>query len=110
MKQTILLITLLMLFATSVFAQIPQTMSYQGLLTDAAGNPVADGPVDLTFKLYDAATDGTLLWEETQQVDVAKGLFNVILGSSNPLNLPFDKPYWLGITIRTDAELKPRTA
>ncbi len=63
MKQTILRITLLVLTATSAFAQIPQTMSYQGLLTDAAGIPVADGPVDLTFKLYDAATDGTLLWE-----------------------------------------------
>ena len=109
MKQTIILITLLMLFATSAFAQIPQTMSYQGVLTDAAGNPVA-GPVELTFKLYDAATDGTLLWQETQQVDVANGLFNVILGSSNPLNLAFDKPYWLGSTIGTDAELQPRTA
>ena len=85
-------------------------MSYQGLLTDAAGIPVADGPVDLTFKLYDAATDGTLLWEETQEVDVANGLFNVILGSSNPLNLAFDKPYWLGSTIGTDTELQPRTA
>ena len=63
MKHKTHLIPLLMLFATSVFAQIPQTMSYQGLLTDTAGNPVADGPVDLTFKLYDAATDGTLLWE-----------------------------------------------
>ena len=110
MKHKTLLIPLLMLFATSVFAQIPQTMSYQGLLTDTAGNPVADGPVNLTFKLYDAATDGTLLWEETQQVDVAKGLFNVILGTSNPLNLPFDKAYWLGSTIGTDAELQPRIA
>ena len=44
MKHKTHLITLLMLFATSAFAQIPQTMSYQGLLTDAAGNPVADGP------------------------------------------------------------------
>ncbi len=110
MKHKTLLITLLMLFAISAFAQIPQTMSYQGVLTDANGTPVADGPVDLTFKLYDAATDGALLWEETQEVDVAKGLFNVILGTSNPLNLPFDKPYWLGSTIGTDAELQPRTA
>ncbi len=57
------MIPLLMLFATSVFAQIPQTMSYQGVLTDANGTAIADGPVNLTFKLYDAATDGTLLWE-----------------------------------------------
>ena len=109
MKHKTLLITLLMLIATSAFAQIPQTMSYQGVLTDANGTPVADGPVNLTFKLYDAATDGTMLWEETQQVDVAKGLFNVILGTCYPLNLSFDKPYWLGSTVRTEAELEPRT-
>ena len=109
MKHTILLITLLMLFSTSVFTQIPQTMSYQGVLTDAAGNPVADGQVNLIFKLYDDATDGMMLWEETQKVDVANGIFNVILGSSNPLNLPFDKHYWLGITIGMDTELQPRT-
>ncbi len=48
MKPTLLLITLLMLIATSALAQIPQTMSHQGLLTDGAGNPVADGPVDLS--------------------------------------------------------------
>ena len=66
-------------------------MSFQGQLTDGAGNPVADGPFDLTFRLYDDASDGMMLWEETQEVDVLRGLFNVILGSSNALNLPFDK-------------------
>ena len=111
MKHTLLLITLLMLIATSALAQIPLTMSFQGQLTDGDGNPVADGPFDLTFRLYDDASDGTMLWEEIHpKVDVLRGLFNVILGSTDPLNLPFDKPYWLGITIRTDAELKPRTA
>jgi len=50
MKHKTLLIPLLMLFATSAFAQIPQTMSYQGVLTDANGTAVADGPVNLTFK------------------------------------------------------------
>ncbi|RMD85782.1 MAG: hypothetical protein D6813_15790, partial [Calditrichaeota bacterium] len=99
-KQAIFFILsiLLLLFTILAQAQIPQTMSYQGVLTDADGNPVADGSVSLTFKLYDVATGGTALWEETQQVTTANGLFNVILGSTNPLNLPFDKPYWLGIT------------
>lgn len=93
--------------ATFAFGQIPQTMSYQGVLTEANGNPV-NGSVSLTFKLYDAATGGTKLWEETQQVTVINGLFNVILGSVNPLTLPFDKPYWLGICVDGGAELTPR--
>jgi len=94
LKHTLLLITLLMLIATSALAQIPLTMSFQGQLTDGDGNPVADGPFDLTFRLYDDASDGTMLWEEIHpKVDVVRGLFNVILGSTDPLNLPFDKPY-----------------
>ena len=38
----------------------------------------------------------------------AKGFFDVTLGSVNPLNLPFDKPYWLGVTVGADTELTPR--
>ena len=49
-------------------AQIPQTLSYQGVLTDDLGNPVADGTYDLGFSLYDALTGGTALWFETQSV------------------------------------------
>ena len=98
------------LIVSLAFAQIPQTMSYQGVLTGADGNPVADGSVSLTFKLYANATGGTALWEETQQVTTANGLFNAILGSVNPLNLPFDKPYWLGITVGQGSEMTPRIA
>ena len=102
-----LTVLLSLCMATFAFGQIPQTMSYQGVLTEANGNPV-NGSVSLTFKLYDAATGGTKLWEETQQVTVTNGLFNVILGSVNPLTLPFDKPYWLGICVDGGAELTPR--
>lgn len=90
-------------------AQIPQTMSYQGLLTDASG-VVFNGNPSLDFKIYDQAQGGAPIWLETQQVAVANGLLNVILGSMTPLNLPFDKPYWLGISIDGGAELSPRTA
>ena len=69
-------------------------MSYQGVLIDAEGNPVPDGNVVLTFKIYDTATDGESLYQETHnEVNVAGGIFNIIIGSTNPLNLPFDKPY-----------------
>ncbi|RMF61054.1 MAG: hypothetical protein D6743_14040, partial [Calditrichaeota bacterium] len=107
-KHPIFIVLFILLFTSIALAQIPQTMSYQGVLTGADGNPVADGSVALTFRLYDVATGGSALWEETQQVTTANGLFNVILGSVNPLTLPFDKQYWLGITIGQDAELAPR--
>ena len=109
MKNTkILLSVLFVLIAMqSVLADIPQTISYQGILANAAGDPVEDGEYTMTFRLYDENGD-ELPWQEEQVVEVNKGIFNVILGSTNPLNLPFDQPYWLGITIGENAELEPR--
>jgi len=89
-------------------AQIPQTMSYQGVLTGIDGSPVPDGTASLTFRLYNSAEGGDTLWQETQSVQVTKGIFNVILGSNTSLNLPFDEQYWLGVTISGSSELIPR--
>ena len=63
MKVIRILIGLLSLILTQLaIAQAPQTLSYQGLLTDTQGNPVANGNVQLTCKLYDTASGGNLLW------------------------------------------------
>jgi hypothetical protein len=98
---------ILFLFAFS-FAQIPQTMSYQGMLTNSEGQIVNDDTYSMTFKIYDQVTDGNLLWEEGQNVDILNGIFDVTLGESNPLNINFNQSYWLGITIAGGDELAPR--
>ena len=69
MKRSILLALMLILSIHVSLAQIPQTMSYQGILTDAQGNAIADGNVSLTFRLYDVATEGSSLWDETISVE-----------------------------------------
>lgn len=94
--------------AQLIWGQVPPTISYQGVLTDASGNLVSDGSYNLTFRLYEVASGGTPLWSETQSASVSDGIFNVILGDRTPLNLPFDKPYWLGVTVGSGAELSPR--
>ncbi|NIA28741.1 MAG: hypothetical protein GWP06_02365 [Actinobacteria bacterium] len=92
----------------TAIGQIPQTISYQGVLTDVNGNTV-NGNQNFIFKIYDDSTGGSLLWsEERASIPVSNGIFNVILGSTNPLNLPFDKPYWLGITVGQGSDLTPR--
>ena len=88
-------------------ADVPRTIALQGTLKDAAGTPLT-GPHQVTFSLYDSATEGTPLWTETQTVTPTNGLFAVPLGSVTPLNLPFDKPYWVGIKVGDDAEMSPR--
>jgi hypothetical protein len=95
-------------FITTCWGQIPQTISYQSLLTEKNGDAVADGTYSFTFKLYNDADEGSPLWTETQSLSVVNGLMNVILGSEEHLNLAFDVPYWLGISIGEDQELAPR--
>jgi hypothetical protein len=101
-------ITFIIIFSYYCFSQIPQTMSYQGMLNDSEGQMVSDGTYSMTFIIYDQATEGSIIWEESQNVDVANGLFNVILGENNPLNITFNQTYWLGITIAGGDELAPR--
>ncbi|MEM6336282.1 MAG: hypothetical protein AAF752_06925, partial [Bacteroidota bacterium] len=91
-------------------AQAPETLSYQGRLTDNTGLNVADGSYTMMFKLYEAANAGTDVWTEAQVVTVAGGVFDVQLGSVNPLSVPFNKPYWLGVSVDGGTELTPRIA
>ncbi|MEP7027041.1 MAG: hypothetical protein ABI960_00460 [Candidatus Eisenbacteria bacterium] len=99
-----------LLFAPAAQAAVPSTMSYQGRLTDGVGIDVPDGAYALTFRLYDAVTGGALLWTETQaNVTVTGGLFSIVLGSTTPLAVPFDRQYWLGVAVAADPEMTPRS-
>ena len=99
----------LVVFAVQIArANAPQTMSYQGVLKDGSGQPVADGNYSLSFAIY--TTGGSQLWTETHStVATSAGVFSVILGSQGtPLNLAFDQAYELGITVGGNPELSPR--
>ncbi|MFN5378653.1 MAG: beta strand repeat-containing protein, partial [Ignavibacteria bacterium] len=72
-------------FSSVASAQIERQISYQGLLTLPNGQPLNDGQYGLVLRIYDAPVGGNLLWEETQQTQIVKGLFNVYLGSVVPL-------------------------
>jgi hypothetical protein len=70
-----------------VWAEVPGTMTYQGSLSDNAGNPV-DGTIELTFSI-----PGTTWTEKHTGVSVKKGLFGVLLGSKSSLiNVDFSQP------------------
>lgn len=97
----------IVLAALPARAAPPQTMSYQGYLTSNTGVPV-NATVSVQFSLYAAATGGSALWTETQSVTIANGNYSVVLGNITPFGLPFDVPYYLGVTIGTDAEMTPR--
>lgn len=108
MKHFFYSFSLLLLLSFAIFGQAPQTMSFQGVATDATGNNLADGNYQMIFKIYTSESGGGDIWNETQDVTVTDGIFNVILGEDNPLALPFDTQYWLGVRIESDQELSPR--
>ncbi|MCI0694312.1 hypothetical protein L0337_20175 [candidate division KSB1 bacterium] len=92
-------------------AQIPRTLSYQGVLTDNAGNPRPDGNYTFTFRLYTSLTGGTAIWSESKSLPVKSGLFSTVLGEQTPFGatVKFDKQYWLGIQVQDELnELSPR--
>ncbi|MBN1996828.1 hypothetical protein JW935_04690 [candidate division KSB1 bacterium] len=108
-KASALVFVLVLFSALALFSQIPRTISYQGILTDVNGDILPDNFYRMSFTLYDVESAGKPLWTETQpSVGVHKGLFNTFLGTVNPIELPFDGQYWLGIKIGTGDELSPR--
>lgn len=67
-------------------------MNFQGRLNNAAGSPMPAGSYNMKFRIYDAASGGTLLWSEqransasTGVTVTAGGLFSVQLGSVTSL-------------------------
>ena len=66
-------------------AAVPQTMTVQGILRNAAGVPVA-GTTHFEFSLLDG-TD--VMWSEEKTAWLAAGLFTVTLGATTPINPAF---------------------
>jgi hypothetical protein len=112
MRLTLTLLVIALLLAPSLAqADIPQFMSYQGVLRDASGSAVPDGSYSVEFSLYGVASGGTALWTETHGLSASGGIIEASLGTIVPLDgLPFDVPYWLGISVEGQPELTPRTA
>ncbi len=113
MRSSLRLVTLVLLLGAPgiVPAQIPRTLSYQGVLADNAGAPKPDGMYAFTFRLYNSSSGGSALWSETQLTQVQHGLFSVVLGSVTvfPASLQFNQPYWLSVQIPPDPESSSRT-
>lgn len=107
--RAMILVSALVLALAAAAAAVPSTMSYQGLLRDAVGDPVPDGAYHLTFSLWTQDIGGALLWSEIQTVHVSDGVFSVVLGTVTPLTLDFGSQYWLGIAVGGDPEMTPRT-
>ncbi len=74
---------------------VPVTTGFTARIQDASG-PI-DGPVNLSFAIYDRATGGTLIWQETHTgVTADQGLVFVSLGSVSPSTNGLDESVFTG--------------
>ena len=118
---TLLMVVALLLTIPSLAAPLlapsatsTSTISYQGRLADAEGNPLTD-TYPMVFRIYDVPTGGVPLWTEHwdggNSVKVSDGLFNVMLGSiDNTLasSIEGHDELYLGIAVSPDSEMEPR--
>jgi hypothetical protein len=101
-------VCLLALLSTCVLGEVPRKINYQGRLTEAATGLAMPGSHNMTFSIYDVPDGGTELWSEPVVVQVdSAGVFSAILGSTNPIDLAFEKPLWLEVAVEGEV-LTPR--
>lgn len=89
---------------------VPLSLNYQGKLNDSSGNPV-NGVISIEFNIYDVAVGGNPLWTETfSMVSVNQGLFNVLLGSTVPIDpaVLSGASRYLEIRVANDPPMTPR--
>lgn len=111
MKKILILSLITLSLAVIAMADIPKTIHYQGRLTDLNGNPIADGTPAISFRLWDAETNGTMVWNGTYDVATKDGYYSAELGSGlHPFtSLSFDQPYYLDMKVGSDPDyLSPR--
>ena len=99
----------LLLTSHLAMAAVSHLIRYQGQVADSQDVPL-EGPYALTFRLYDAETQGTKVWEETQSnITITNGYFTVLLGQVTPLTtVDWSKPLWLSTQVGAESELSPR--
>ncbi|MFP4460354.1 MAG: hypothetical protein ACLFSQ_12295 [Candidatus Zixiibacteriota bacterium] len=98
---------ILCIIVSFLFAEIPSYINYQGKVTDSDGIGITN-ELDIQASIYDVETGGTSLWDETHtDVDIRKGMFAIMLGSINPIDIDFGRQLYLELTIDGDV-LSPR--
>jgi hypothetical protein len=93
----------LLLSASLVAHAGPNTITYQGSVVNGDGTPVANGPYQMRFRIFDVPSAGTQKWEEIEAgVQVRSGLFSVTLGDGpSPFATLFatNNNLWLEVAI-----------
>jgi len=118
MKRSIVFLFFAFSLFTSAQAQVPGTLSYQGILMQSDGiTPITDGAHNIVFSFYNVPSAGSALLSRTISVTTAKGLYTCIIGGGTAPNAPFNatemnqvgsQQIYIGINVDAGGELSPR--
>lgn len=95
----------------NINSSVPEIISFDAVISDSDGEK-ADGNYNLLFSIYTDPNGGEPVWQEYHNgVAIEDGNVSVQLGNSttpNPLNIDFNKKYYLGIKFEDQNEMQPR--
>jgi hypothetical protein len=105
---TLAIVAAFLLAAAPVMAQAPNTISYQGRLTQPDGVTPITTEVSVLFSIYAAESGGSALWSTTLTfTPEPTGVFTRELGPI-PANVFDGTKRYLGIKVGADTEMIPR--
>ena len=98
---------MMLVFTTTIYADIPPLMNYQGQITKEG---TLANPIEIHFAIYPDLETGESLWTETHSISHKNGSFSVLLGSRNPFpeNLFGEAHRYLEIRVEKDTAFRPR--
>ena len=107
MKKRIIILITLILPLICIASDIPRIINYQGVLFDKDEKPITNEYVDIVFKIFNES-DKAVWQEEHTGVHVFNGLFNVLLGMHNPIDVNFNQAHFLSIQFNEEPEMEQR--
>lgn len=95
MKARIFLGTLLFIFNTSLFSQVPQGFNYQAIARDVSNNVIPNQAMSARITLQTTLAGGTVLYQETHAVTTNQfGLMAFVVGNGTPVTGSFSAINW----------------
>lgn len=83
------------LLTVHVFAQAPQTMSYQAVIRNTSGALVVSTPISIQISILQGSSTGSTSYVETQTSTTnANGLVSIAIGSGNVVSGTFSSIDW----------------
>ena len=78
-----------------LLAQVPESLNYQALARNAAGNALVNSSVAVRFTIYDGSPNGTSVYSERDTATTNQfGLFTTSIGTGNVINGTFAAINW----------------